>query len=481
MAEGSLVNEKQLTQLSSDLVNVRAVATEAKARIDQLTAVMRAGGNPDSFAAAVRSGVIQGLREQHATIARREASLSTQLLARHPQLVEIRSQLAEIRAQIQAELRRLVAATKSEFEVAASRERELVRSLDQAKAEATRMQTAQIKLRELEREYESGRAVLTAYLGRGKETSEQQKTVTAEARIITPATTPTRASQPVKWLILSIGLLGGLGFGLTRAVIRDSLDRARAAAAAPQARSALRMLAVLPRVLPSSLLARLSRRLRTSSASVNRVDFAGLMNALGDGTRRVDAPYRQAVNRLLSRLRTGVAPGRPQIVSLVAAGVSDGASGTALALAYAAALKGERALLVDAEAGFASLSRLIAPDTPVDLLAGNYARHFAEITISDSTSSLSFLPLAPGKLDRLKSSSLAEIMATLRALEPGHDLIIMDVGSVLDDESVLPLIMASDQVLLVAPGGASTHALDDTILALEPAIAKVRGVVVVAA
>uniref|UniRef100_UPI003B980FD6 hypothetical protein n=1 Tax=Klebsiella pneumoniae TaxID=573 RepID=UPI003B980FD6 len=92
-------------------------------------------GNLDGVTDPAKTALVQRLREQLAQVARREASLASQFLPRHPVLIDIRSQMTEIKSQIDTELKRLIAAAKADYQVAAARERDLVAALETAKAE----------------------------------------------------------------------------------------------------------------------------------------------------------------------------------------------------------------------------------------------------------------------------------------------------------------------------------------------------------
>jgi len=476
--DGALVSEQQLSRLNAELINVRLSAAEAKSRIDQLEAALKSGANPDSFTAAVRSGVIQQLRDQYATAARREAALSGQLLPRHPQVVEARAQVAEVRSQIQAELRRLVAATRSEFEVARNREREIERAVEEAKSETVRMQTAQIRLRELERDQDSSRSLLNAYLTRGKETREQQNIATPEARVITPAIVPVKPSRPIPWLVLSIGLLGGLALGVSRALVSDHLSRS-AAAGRSNGPAGLRNIGRLPAVVPGSRLARLFRRWRSASGRTQPVAYGVLMDAVAGGSSR-DASFRAAVHRLLGLVTVHSRTGRGTTVALLSAGRGQGTTGTALAMAFASALKGERTLLVDLAAADATLSDLLAPDIHVDLSSTvELRRQLADLVTTDTRSKLAFLPLAHGDLDTLRRSQRRLVAQALKALSAGYDLTIIDGGAVLVDESSLPFAAECDYVLLVTRKDTADEGdFDQVVRLLDAASTRIAGAVV---
>ena len=98
VSEGGIFDEQQLGKLNGELVSARATAAEAKSRLAAVRAARASSEALDFMPEAVKSPTIQRLREQHAQVSRRVASLASQLKSRHPVLIEARSQLGEIQA-----------------------------------------------------------------------------------------------------------------------------------------------------------------------------------------------------------------------------------------------------------------------------------------------------------------------------------------------------------------------------------------------
>lgn len=456
-SEGGIVTEQQLTKLNGELITARAVAAESKARREQILLALKSAAGPEVLPDAVRSGLIQKLREQYAQVARREAALSSQLQPRHPVMVDVRSQLNEVKEQINAELKRVAAASQSEYQIAASREKDLAQQLERAKDEVTLSNTAQIKLRELEQEATASRELLRMFLGRAKETQEQQNVSTPDARIITPPTVPSRPSKPLTWLVLGLGLLGGLGLGLAAALVTDHLD------------SSIRTLTDLSGVLgvgaassiPYLAKTGASARRRSQADQQQTVDaaqFSDILSALSDPVSQHDRDYRQSILRLLSKIKSRQRPGRPHTVMLASPMANSGNSATALALAYSAALTGERVLLIDATSNNPDLSMVFASSLKSkSVVVLDNKDHLANITTRDERSGLTFLPIALADLRTLKIQQRRRLVAGLNGLSQNYDLIFIDAGAVLEDESTTSLLPAADQVMVVAREGVTSR------------------------
>ncbi len=495
-SDGGLVNEQQLTRLNGELITARAAAAEANARLEQVNSALKAGASPDTLPDAMRSGLIQRLREQHAQVARREAALATQLQARHPVLIEVRSQSAEIRAQIAAELKRIGTSARNEQQIAQNRERELVATLDRAKSEVGRTNTAQIKLRELDQEVTASRDLLRVFLARAKELQEQQSIATPDARIISPAAVPTQPSKPLTWMILSLGLLGGLGLGVAGALVVDQLDRSLRSADDVARATGLAVLGAIPRLEAPRRSAARGTPLHVRPAAVEAAQFSDLLSAIADRKGSAAVAYRQSLMRLLSRLKPGsrtpvqmghgglrgaAGEGAGLATTVLVAGPHAGAgtSATALGLAYAAALQGERVLLVDATSADAELSSIFAGAIDTDrVVVLDNRDHLASITARDARSGLALLPIALADLRSLRSIQRQKLIAGLAALSRDYDLVVVDAGGLLADEAGATLVPAADRILLVARAGVTRgEEIAATVEMMNGARDRIAGVV----
>ncbi len=478
-ADGGIVTEQQLSKLSSELATTRAVAAENKARQDQIATALKQGVSPETLPDAVRSGLIQKLREQYAQVARREASLSSQLQGRHPVLIDVRSQLAEVKAQINAELKRIETVAKSDYQVASNREKDISAQFEQAKQEVTLSNTAQIKLRELDQEVAASRELLKLFLARAKETQEQVNTSTPDARVITPPAIPARPSKPVSWMVLALGLVGGLGLGLASALISDHFDKSVRAPVDLAYQTGISPVFSIPALKSGSSLTAKMGRSRGGIPRIEASQFSDLLTAISDTKGHNESGYRQSVLRLLSKLKSHQRPGRPHTVMFVSATQGAGNSATTLAVAYAAAMAGERVLLVDATSTNPELSTLFATTLkPTNIVVLDNKEHLASITTRDLRSGLAFLPIALADLRTLKNQQRRRLVAGLNSLSQGYDMIFIDAGAVLDDEAATCLLPAADQVMVVTRAGVTNRPdLGQMMEVLESARDRITGAV----
>lgn len=216
-AGGQLVIERQVGSISDQLVQARSRAAEAQARFNQISAILRNGGDVSAISEATGSQTVAALRAQQGVVARREAELSATLMPKHPLLIRAREQLRKIGTEIDAEVRRIAEATSREYQRAQSNQESLEQSLNAVKRDLTATNDKLVQLREVERDADASRVVYEASLKRTQEVSEQVKLTLANTRVISHAAPAQYRSLPPSKAVLGLGglLLGSLaGFGL---------------------------------------------------------------------------------------------------------------------------------------------------------------------------------------------------------------------------------------------------------------------------
>jgi receptor protein-tyrosine kinase len=218
-------------------------------------------------------------------------------------------------------------------------------------------------------------------------------------------------------------------------------------------------------------------RIGKSPDRVEAAQFSDLLTALTDTSSGPHTHYRQSVLRLLARIKAHQRPGRPHTVFVASPVTEAGNSATALALAYAAALAGERVLLIDATSNRPDLSNIFAASLEQkNVVVLDNKEHLAEITARDSRSGLAFLPLAFVDLRTLKSQQRRRLVAGLNGLIQSYDLVFIDAGGLLEDESAMCLLPTADEVFLVARHAATTREeIAESMEVLEPAGDRLTG------
>ncbi|MGF3023462.1 GumC family protein [Methylobacterium aquaticum] len=434
-----LVSEQQLTQLSEQLGAARAKALEAGSRMRQVESVL-AGGRFDSANEIVTNPTITALRGQLAGVERLRADAEETLGKRHPSYQAAVVQEKALRGAIEAEIRRIAAASRNDFEAAQASAKILASTLERRKTEALKVGDDFVQLRELERQVEASRAVYEAFLVRARELQEQQRLDTSASRIISVASPPEKRIGPPMPVVVVAALMAGTGLGLVGALGLELL--------AGRVRSRRRLEGHLGRTGLDAL-PRAPRKAVTLKA---------------DPSARGDGPYEVALARLRHRLAAAEPWVKPLVVLVTAGDDRLGKSGLACSLALSAVADRERVILVDADPK-GLLTRDLgaaAPRTLADLLRARAPLSDALVALP---SGLRVLP-RPSDLPRDLAGIFAEAL-----LRSDADLVVVDLGLVGGDV-VTERLIAEERIptllLAVSARRGRVAAVDRALKAIGP-------------
>lgn len=212
---GQLVNEQQLTELSTQLVSARTRTSELKARYEQIKGLHARNQDPGAVRDAIESVTIASLRSQLGEIVQRDGELTTTLGDRHPAVAANRSQATHLRHLIREEVGRIADSAGNDLVRALASEEALAQRLADMKLSLESTNESSVRLRELERDLVASRTVYEAFMVRTREIMEQERLDTSNVRVISPPQQPEHRSWPPRTLFVMIaGLLAGLGCGI---------------------------------------------------------------------------------------------------------------------------------------------------------------------------------------------------------------------------------------------------------------------------
>jgi succinoglycan biosynthesis transport protein ExoP len=473
---GHLINEQQLAELNTALVQARAAKAEVQARLDRVTQILR-DDNPDPAAAgtatvteALQNPIITQLRQQYLEIAQREALFSTRYGNNHLAVVNLRNRLREIRHSIVDELKRIAEAYKSDYNIAIARENSLEKSLAATVAGSQTTNKAQIELRQLESAAQTYRALYDNFQQRYMDSVQQQSLPMTEARVITRASPPSAKTSPKSLLILAAATMGGLVLGLGLGFLREISDRVFRTGKQVEAQLGTECLAIVPTITPVGKVfvdATASTELAASRIIAPKPGLLGYV---------VDSPL-SAFAESMRALKVSVDLVDPaksnKVIGITSSVPNEGKSTIAASLAQLSADAGARVILVDCDLRKPSLSQKLVPDaTPGLIDVINSPASLDRVIWSDPSTRLSFLPV--GTRSRLIHTS--EILASdamkrlFARLRESYEYVIVDlspIAPVVDVRSATHLL--DSYVFVIEWGKTKIHTA-------EHALSTARGV-----
>jgi exopolysaccharide transport family protein len=432
------LNEQQLSELNAKLVTAHADAAEKKAKYDQLEALRTNGRSAQALPDVLHSTVIGQLRTQEAEISRREADLVARYSDRHPAVVNVRAERRDVARALDAEVGRISANLKNEYDVANAGADALAASLRQAGGASSVDDRVNVGLRELERTAFVNKTLFEDFLSRAKITEERSTFEVREARLITQATPPGAPSFPPRVLTMAIGLVAGLLLGSGGAVATEMLNQGFTTPREVEERLELPVLASIKRLSPGEL------TVERSALSMPRFLVAKPMSR-----------YAEAIRAVRTGIQMTNVDDTPKVIQVTSAIPNEGKSSISMSLAFsAAALSGQKVALVDADFRHPSISRFFALENApgvVDYLLGS--AELTAVTHVDEATGLHVF-CAGSKTrnppDLLGSERMRVFIGHLRS---NYDYVVVDtppVGPVVD-----AAVMASlaDKVLFIVRWG----------------------------
>lgn len=396
-AGGKLMNEQQLTELNTALIQAQALTAAAQARMDRVNEVIR----PESSGGATMEAtvtdtspneVITKLRQQYLDLAAREGDWSKRYGERHLAVVNLRNQMREIDHSIANELQRIAKTYKNDYEVLKSGEAAIKKRLSEIVSQSTATSEAQVILHDLESSAQAYHTLYDNFLQRYMESVQQQSFPITEARVITPATRPVTNSDPKLSLVAATSLVGGLMLAFGSALLHDLSDRVFRTVGQVEAALQADCIAIVPAI---------KRPVDRSSSPVTTFRDVLRPRAIVCGRNLswhvVDNPFSRFAEAIRSVKMAadllGISKSN-KVLGVTSSLPNEGKSTIASALALSIAQGQSRVILVDCDLRKPSLSRELAPHADAGLLEVVSGRMSLEEAVwTDPSTKLTFLPV----------------------------------------------------------------------------------------
>lgn len=197
-SDTSTFSSQQLTDISTQLAQVRGDKANADARAQAVRNALSSGRSTDTLNDVANSLTMQRLKTTESGLESQISDLSTSLMDGHPRLKSLRAQLADIRSQITRETQKILSGIDNEAKIAGLREQQLLQQSTLLKADSARAGENTVGLNALEREAAAERQLLETYLARYREAASRsdKNSSPADARVVSSAVEPVDPYYP---------------------------------------------------------------------------------------------------------------------------------------------------------------------------------------------------------------------------------------------------------------------------------------------
>ena len=473
-----LMNEQQLTDVNTQLIQARAATAEAKARLDRIEAITDKDLAQPTVTDALNNPVITRLRAQYLDLSTQYSDWSSRYGKTHQASVNLANRMEELRKAITDEVRRIADAYRSDFEIAKSRETSLETNLNNLVSQASSTSQAQVKLRELESAADTYRNLYNNFLEKLQNATQNQSFPISESRIISTAVKPDKKSSPKTLMALAGGLFGGLCLGFGAAFAREMLSDVLRSPTEVEDEMGVKCLGVLPAIGAKQIGSLKSRGLRLA-------DNGPPSEASGPLSRYViDHPFSRYAETMryikvsidLARLSREV-----KVIGIVSSLPKEGKTTVSANFAHLTAFTGKRVLLIDGDLHTRSLTKELDPTAKSGLIealkdpqaVGHHIRRSPE-------TGLDFLPSfvvsrMVNSADIMASKAMADLLTLLRN---EYDYIVIDLAPVMPVTDAKAISHLMDAFVYVIEWGRTTRtALQESMSSSEGIQKKVLGAV----
>jgi chain length determinant protein EpsF len=214
------VETARLSELSSQLVMVQALASESSSRQAQAST-----GNEDRLTEAQNSPVVANLKID---LSRAEASLqelNTRLGHNNPQVVQAQANVNELKARVDQETKRVASGLTVNAKANASRVADVKAALDAQRAKVLRVKDERDQMAVLQRDVENLQHNYDSLSSRQSQSNLESQIKQSEVNVLTVASPPADPAFPRLLLNVVAATVLGIFAAMAAVVMRETGDR----------------------------------------------------------------------------------------------------------------------------------------------------------------------------------------------------------------------------------------------------------------
>ena len=433
---------EQLAQLNQQL-------TQAQADRIQLEALLRSvkSGNPDSLPEFRNNPVVQQLSEKLAEQRAQLAQDSVIYGKNHPVVKKLQSQVEELQAQLDAQKTAVLAAVRTNYTAAKSREELMNSELKGTTDQINKM----AKYNALKHEAQANSDLYNSLFARVKEAGIAAASKSSNIRVVDEARVLMFPTRPNRMLDLGIGLLVALIGGVAVAFVREQIDTRLFTPEDMRAWIGTSNISILPLFFADG-----NHQLTAAGGNGRGLE------KLAPGIRfLLDHPYSpeaEALRSLYTSIMLSQPGAPPQVVLVVSSFPGEGKTTVALNLAIAMSQHGNTCL-VDADLRRGRIATAFGISAKVGLTEILEASATIEDTLVSvpRLDNLSIVPAHAGSANAGQLVCSEAMRQTIAALRQRFQYVVIDSAPLLPFADGRALSAAVDGLIFVGRSGVTTR------------------------
>jgi succinoglycan biosynthesis transport protein ExoP len=451
--------------MTTQLVTVQAETAQAKARYEHLKDIIDAHQTESAVTESLSDPIINELRTKYLDALNHLKDLEPyRLQPTHTAIVRLKNTMDELSARLFEELGRIAESYRTNYEVAAAREKSLTDNVKRQQGIAVAANDAQVQLRQREQKAESYKTLYESYLQRYQGSAQQESFPMGDSHLVSAANPPLLPSFPRKPIVLGISLALGALAGISIGMLREIMDRVFRTADQVRDELGVDVLGMLPILSSGSLPQGVPGNMAPIMRYAIDDPFSGFAETLRSAKVAADLALHDRTPKTIG------------VVSLVP---GEGKSTFSKNFASLLAVQGAKTLLIDADTRNPALTRAIGCERRQGS-RDSALPPLHELVKCEPDSYLQILPCIYAKEDPRVADGLSS--AVLRTLVQDSDnsfeYIILDLPPLGPVVNARGLASAIDAFIFVVAWGATSRGAIRAVLEREHSIRdKLLGVV----
>ena len=422
--KNALLSEEKISTLSNQLTLAQSRYREAQAKLNQLKSQRDKYIDDRASSSSVTTNLIKTLSLEKIKLENDIIQLGNRYGHKHPTMIKKSTELADIERKIQTQIDNSKSSLNDELRIARVQKNNIERSLDDYIEQNNADSTALIQYRELERDAQSSRTILSNFLEDYKKIVGDNILQNPGARVISYANIPESPSSPNKNLVIALGVFFSLILGLTFTFLSEKIYNKFRTTEGLENNFGVPCLGSIP----------FTRTLWGKNF---------IQHVLSHPTLPIIESIRHL--RLGLKQKTSSNGEALKVISFLSSVKNEGKTTAALLMGMLSAKSGERVILIDTNLRAPSVHKMMDEEnnkTLVDYLVGQ--NELGDVIHKDSQTGLHVIFGQSIPNNSFNLLSLEKLDILIQALRDNYDLILLDTPACLSASDARLIEQLSD-------------------------------------